>query len=137
MTTNSVLDANKALVRAHYDAVTNSHDPDAIRRQVTGDFVDHAAGKQMSAADVIAHSAAMHATFGELSAVAEAMIAEGDLVAARVVWRGVHRGPWRGIAPTGKRFEFRGMTIWRIRGGRIAERWAEIDFASLEQQLKA
>jgi steroid delta-isomerase-like uncharacterized protein len=134
--TSSVLDANKALVRAHYDAVTNGHDPEAIRAQVASDFFDHAAGQPMSAANVIAHSAAMHAIFGELSSVCEAMIAEDDLVAARVVWRGVHNGPWRGIAPTGKRVEFRGMTFWRIRDGRIAERWAEIDFASLEQQLR-
>ena len=63
---DSVLEANKALVLAHYDAVTNSHDPDAIRAQVTSDFYDHAAGKAMSADEVIAHSAAMHATFGEL-----------------------------------------------------------------------
>jgi len=131
-----VLEANKALVLAHYDAVTNSHDPDAIRAQVSSDFYDHGAGKAMSADEVIAHSAAMHATFGELKAVAESIVAEGDTIAARVVWRGVHKGPWRGIAPSGKRFEFRGMTFWRIRDGRIAERWAEVDFASLEQQLR-
>ena len=41
-----------------------------------------------------------------------------------------------GIQPTGKHVEFRGMTFWRIQDGRIAERWAEIDFASLERQLK-
>jgi len=109
--TSSVLDANKALVRAHYDAVTNGHDPDAIRAQISSDFFDHAAGKAMSADDVIAHSAAMHAIFGELSAASEAMIADGDLVAARVVWRGAHKGPWRGIAPTGKRIEFRGHDV--------------------------
>ena len=91
----------------------------------------------MSADEVIAHSAAMHATFGELQAAVESIVAEGDTVAARVVWRGVHKGPWRGIAPTGKRFEFRGMTFWRIRDGRIAERWAEVDFASLERQLRS
>jgi len=28
------------------------------------------------------------------------------------------------------------MTFWRIRNGRIAERWAEIDFVSLERQLR-
>jgi predicted ester cyclase len=28
------------------------------------------------------------------------------------------------------------MTFWRICDGRIAERWAEVDFASLEKQLK-
>lgn len=132
----SSLEANKALVLAHYDAVTNRHDPDAIRTQVTSDFFDHAANAAMTADDVIAHSKALHATFGEMNAAVESIIAEGDTVAARVVWRGVHEGPWRGIAPTGKRFEFRGMTFWRIRDGRIAERWAEVDFASLEKQLK-
>ena len=132
----SSLEANKALVLAHYDAVTNRHDPDAIRAQVTSDFFDHAANAAMTADDVIAHSKALHATFGEMNASVETIIAEGDTVAARVVWRGVHRGPWRGIAPTGKRIEFRGMTFWRIRDGRIAERWAEVDFASLEKQLR-
>ncbi|MFB9264260.1 ester cyclase [Bradyrhizobium erythrophlei] len=44
------------------------------------------------------------------------MVAERDVVAGRVVWRGVHRGPWRGIAPTGRHVEFRGMTFWRISG---------------------
>jgi steroid delta-isomerase-like uncharacterized protein len=131
----STLEANKALVLAHYDAVTNSHDPEAIRAQVSTDFFDHAAGEAMSADEVIAHSAAMHATFGDLKAVTESIVAEGDTVAARVIWRGFHKGPWRGIAPTGRRFEFRGMTFWRIRDGRIVERWAEVDFASLKEQL--
>jgi steroid delta-isomerase-like uncharacterized protein len=134
--TDAVLQANKALVRAHYDAVTNSHNPDAIRAQMAFDFYDHAARTSMSADEVIAHSAALHATFGELSAEMEAMVAEDDLVAARVVWRGVHKGPWRGIAPTGKRVKFRGMTFWRMRDGKISERWAEVDFASLEAQLR-
>jgi|SRR5947209_5403093 len=131
-----VLQANKSLVRAHYDAVTNSHNPDAIRTQITSDFYDHGARMAMSADEVIAHSAALHATFGELSAEMEAMVAEGDQVAARVVWRGRHKGPWRGIAPTGKGVEFRGMTFWRIRDGKISERWAEVDFAALEAQLR-
>jgi len=130
-------EANKALVLAHYDAVTNSHDPDAIRAQLAPNFFDHAAEKKMSADEVIAHSAAMHATFGNLSAVAECLVAERDIVSGRFIWRGVHRGPWNGIAPTGKHVEFRGMTFWRIQDGQIAERWAEIDFASLERQLKA
>ncbi|WGS21998.1 MULTISPECIES: ester cyclase [unclassified Bradyrhizobium] len=133
---NATLDANKALVLAHYDAVTNGHDPDAIRAQLAPDFFDHAAGKRMSADEVIAYSAAMHATFADLSAVAECLVAERDIVAGRFVWRGRHRGPWRGIAPTGHRVEFRGMTFWRIQDGKISERWAEIDFAGLERQLR-
>jgi hypothetical protein len=29
------------------------------------------------------------------------------------------------------------MTFWRIRDCRIAERWAEVDFGSLEKQLRS
>lgn len=130
------LAANKALVLAHYDAVTNTHDPDAIRAQVAPDFFAHAAGRAMSADDVIAHSRGLHATFGELGAVAEDIIAEGDLVAARVVWRGVHIGAWQGIEPTGKRVEFRGMTFWRVRDGKITDRWANVDHDGLASQLR-
>jgi steroid delta-isomerase-like uncharacterized protein len=130
-------EANKALVRAHYDAVTNSHDPDTIRRQVAADFYDHSTGKHMSADDVIAHSRMLHTTFGEFGVTIDDLIAEGDRVAARVVWHGIHIGPWRGIPPTGKRISFGGMTWWRIADGRIAERWAEVDTASLEAQIKA
>lgn len=133
----STLDANKALILAHYDAVTNRHDPDAIRAQVADDFFDHAAGHAMSADEVIAHSRGLHAIFGELSVEAEDIVAEGDLVAARMVWRGVHTGAWQGIAPTGKRVEFRGMTFWRVRDGSITARWANIDYAGLAAQLKA
>jgi hypothetical protein len=39
--TDEVLQANKFLVRAHYDAVANSHDPAAIRAQIAPDFYDH------------------------------------------------------------------------------------------------
>ncbi|MGY4567836.1 ester cyclase [Bradyrhizobium sp. USDA 3256] len=133
---NATIDANKALVLAHYDAVTNRHDPEAIRAQLAPDFFDHAAGKRLSAEDVIAHSAAMHETFADLSAVAECLVAERDIVAGRFVWRGRHRSPWRGIQPTGRHVEFRGMTFWRIRDGRISERWAEFDFVGLERQLR-
>jgi len=129
------LQANKALVLAHYDAVTNGHDPAAIHAQIAPDFFDHAVGAAMSADEVIAHSRDLHAIFSGLHAQAEDIIAEGDLVAARMVWRGVHIGPWQGVAATGRRVEFRGMTFWRVRDGRIAERWANIDYAGLRAQL--
>ncbi|MCA6122478.1 ester cyclase [Bradyrhizobium sp. WSM 1704] len=133
--TNATLDANKALVLAHCDAVINRHDPDAIRNQLAPDFFDHASGRKMSADAVIAHSALLHEAFADLSVVAECLVAERDIVAGRLVWRGRHREEWRGIAPTGRHVEFRGMTFWRIQDGRITESWTEIDFAGLEKQL--
>jgi steroid delta-isomerase-like uncharacterized protein len=132
---NAILDANKALVLAHCEAVINRHDPDVVRAQLTPDFFDHSPRKMMSADDVIAYSAQLHESFANLTVVAECLVAERDIVAGRFIWRGIHRGTWRGIARTGRHVEFRGMTFWRIRDGRICERWAEMDFAELERQL--
>ncbi|RRB91828.1 hypothetical protein EIA22_26335, partial [Escherichia coli] len=78
---NATSDANKALVLAHYDAVINRLDPDAIRAQLASDFFDHAAGKRMSAEEVIAYATGMHEAFADLSAVAECLVAERDIVA--------------------------------------------------------
>ena len=134
---NAILDANKALVLAHYEAVTNRYDPEAVRDQLTPDFFDHAMGKMMNADEVIARMAPLKEAFSNLSVVAECLVAERDIVAGRFIWRGIHRAPWRAIPRTGKHVEFRGMTFWRIREGRICERWAEIDFEGLERQLTA
>ena len=129
------LEAHKALIRAHYDAVTNGFDPAAIRAQVTDDFYDHAAQAVLGPEGTIAHARGLHAAFSPFGATIDDMVAEGDRVAARVTWRGVHIGPFRGLAPSNRHFSFTGMTFWRIAHGRIAERWAEVDAASLMRQL--
>ena len=124
----AALEANKALVRAHYDAVINAFDADAIRAQVADDFYDHQTGRPMSADEVVAHAQGLHAALSGLCVTIEDIVAEGDRIAVRAVWRGVHTGEFRGVAPTGKPITFKGMVFWRVRDGRVAERWAEIDF---------
>jgi steroid delta-isomerase-like uncharacterized protein len=128
---------NKALIRAHYDAVVNWFDPDAIRTQVADDYFDHQTGRAMSANDVICHAMALHDAFADLSVTLADMIAEGDRVAVRATWRGVHVGAFRGVPPTGRSVVFTGMVFWRVRDGRVAERWAEIDCGALGAQLAA
>ncbi len=130
-------DNNKALIRAHYDAMINWFQPDAIKQQLADDYFDHQTGRTMSAADVLAYAQAMHAAFSDFSVTLNDVIAEGERVAVRVTWRGTHTGRYCGIAPTGERFEFTGIVFWRVSEGRIAERWAEIDFATLIAQRAA
>jgi ketosteroid isomerase-like protein len=52
-------------------------------------------------------------------------IAEGDRVA--VLWRGVgtNTGSGNGYSATGKRMQIRGITIWRIKDGKIVEEWSQ------------
>jgi len=49
----------------------------------------------------------------------EDMIAEGDKVACRNIWR------WTDPR-SGEKMQFHGFVLWRFEGGKIAERWATV-----------
>jgi steroid delta-isomerase-like uncharacterized protein len=63
------------------------------------------------------------------------IIAEGDRVCVLWTGRGTNTGSGNGLPATGRKGELRGMTLWRISGGRIREEWSEFDNASVLQQL--
>src|SRR4030095_12491737 len=67
----------------------------------------------------------------------EDMIAEGDKVAARCSVRGKHQGDHLGIAATDTPVDFTGMTIVRIRDGKIVEAWNNFDFMRMNKQVGA
>jgi steroid delta-isomerase-like uncharacterized protein len=71
----------------------------------------------------------------EVRIAVEETISDGERAACR--WHGVflHRAPFLGIAPSGKRVEAGGMSFVRIRDGRIVEGWNNWDLFGLLQQL--
>lgn len=48
----------------------------------------------------------------------------GDRVVARWVNRGRNNGVF-GLPPDGRAIEFHGISVWRVRDGRLAECWVE------------
>jgi predicted ester cyclase len=80
----------------------------------------------------------LRAAFPDLAIREEALIAEGDLVAARWVASGTHSGaPFAGMEPSGRRFEIAGMSFYRVRAGRIVEGWVCDDTLGMLTQLGA
>jgi len=66
----------------------------------------------------------------------EDQIAEGDRVATRVTLRAVHSGgDFQGLPPTGKRIAVSGISIERIKDGKIVERRVDSDWWGMMQQL--
>jgi len=79
--------------------------------------------------------AAWRRAFPDLHVTLDDCLVDGDTVIARWTCRGTHQGVFRGLAPTGQRVTFTGMTIARLAQGKIVEQWIEEDGVHLYQQL--
>jgi predicted ester cyclase/uncharacterized protein YndB with AHSA1/START domain len=75
--------------------------------------------------------------FADVEVEIEDQIVEGDRVVERHRSRGVHRGEFMGIAPTGRQVSWTGNHIYRIVDGRIAEAWSEVSLYELLAQITA
>jgi steroid delta-isomerase-like uncharacterized protein len=59
----------------------------------------------------------------------------GDKVVHRWSMTGTDTGGVMGMPPSGKALKFTGITIVRMRDGKIVERWANVDELGILQQL--
>ncbi len=75
--------------------------------------------------------------FPDLSVEVVDTIAEGDMVAARCLVRGRHQADTLGFAATQQPVEFEGLTLVRVRDGKIVEAWNHFDFMRMFEQLGA
>lgn len=96
----------------------------------------HLVAQFVSDPDLLKHIQDVEAGFPGYELIADQMIAEGDLVSLRATFRGVHRGAFAGIEPTGRQVAAGVMIVYRIAGGRIAEHWLQFDLFGLTGQLK-
>jgi predicted ester cyclase len=67
----------------------------------------------------------------------EIQVAEGDMVANRFVFYGTHRGEFMGVAPTGRRVTFRGLTLDKVVNSKIVENIVEMDLEDVLGQIGA
>ena len=73
--------------------------------------------------------------FPDLQITVEDAVAEGDLVAQRVHFKGTHTGEFQGLPPTQRKVEFSGLELNRFVDGRVVEHWFQLDSLTLLQQL--
>jgi predicted ester cyclase len=101
---------NKALVRRLVEIV-NEGDLDALGEVATGETAE-AARRWIGP---------FRESFPDFHMEVEDVIAEGDRVVGYFKCSGTHRGEWRGIAPSGRRFEgVDEIYIFRVEAGRLA-----------------
>ncbi|HYH84028.1 MAG TPA: ester cyclase [Pyrinomonadaceae bacterium] len=133
---------NKTLMRRWFEEVWNKGREEAIDEMFAEDGVanglaDESGEPLRGASGFKPFFHKFREAFPEIEVVVEDVISEGDKVAARCTVRGRHRGDTLGFAATDQPVEFTGMTITRIRDGKIVEAWNNFDFMAMFQQLGA
>ncbi len=58
-------------------------------------------------------------------------------VAMHLTFSGTHMGELLGASPTGKRIVFKGVNLYRLEDGKIAETWQMTDWAGALRQIDA
>ena len=78
--------------------------------------------------------------FPDAEVICEDSLGVGTLAAGTLVGRFTYVGtftqPIMGFQPTGKRVVMRSIDIWRVRDGRLAEHWDELNTADWLAQLQ-
>lgn len=72
---------------------------------------------------------------GDLTIVVERTICDGEFCTAHCRVQGRHVGHALGGVPTGRPVDFYGMTITRVRDGKLVEGWNVFDFLTMYQQM--
>ncbi|MFE7774235.1 ester cyclase [Streptomyces sp. NPDC057445] len=111
--------------------------PELLRELLTDDYRDH---DPANPEDLIGVEAFMNEVAGwrtgfDFGFTIDDQIAEGDRVATRWTWNGLHKGEFMGVEPTGKQCIMTGTTTQRFRDGMICESWWQYDRLGLMGQL--
>lgn len=132
---NKDTEKNKDLLNTYTADFWNKHNLAAFDKYFTPDFVIHFADGDMNAEQYKGLCQAYFAAFPDLTITTNDLLAEGDKVVK--VWTAncTHKGAFMGIPATNKSVVVKGIEVFRIENGKIAELWASMDNLGMLQQM--
>lgn len=120
--------ANKQLISGLVDEVWNQHDADTVGRYFGPGLRE----------EIAEHRRQLLTGFPDLRVTVDGgLIAEGDLVVARLTLEGTHRGTFAGQAATGRVVTWSSIRIYQVADGKVVETWAMQDRLALLQGVGA
>lgn len=130
---------NEKLVRDFHERVLTENDLDAAEELLAEAYVERNPllpdGEIRGRENMVAFWADMFEAVSDMSVTEEEVLATGAAVVTRHVGRGTHDGEFMGMEPTGKAFEVRGIDLYHVEDGRLAEGWVAIDTLGMMRQL--
>lgn len=125
-------------VALQFYTVYNEKRVDLLPQILAKEYVGH-----VNAHDIVGADAATGFISGFLAGIPDAFynvhetLDVGDRVICRWTCTGTQTGNFYGMPATGKKIDVKGITIFRIAHGQIAELWNVWDQFTLVEQLKA
>ena len=133
----TTIEQNKTIVREFIDRLFTKGDLGAVDAFLAEDFVNHDPpfGAPADREGMRAAGAMFRAAFPDWHSDCGLLIGEGDLVVEQFTASGTQRGEIMGAAATGRAVTLSGINVFRVRDGRIVERWGRLDDLGLLTQL--
>jgi len=111
----------KNFVRQHFEDFVNQQDLSAADRNFGPDYLEHGADAPANSPPgpegPKRYLAAAFKRYPDIHVTIEDIIAEGDRVVVRNIWRATD-------STNGQKIKFGGIVIWRMAHGQLVERWA-------------
>lgn len=124
-----------------FDEVWNKGNPAAIDEMMAAGAIVHGlgeAGRSTTGPEAFKpFQARLRGAFPDIQVTIEDTIEEGDLIASRWTARMTHTGDDLGVPATGRQVTVSGMSIGRVRDGKLVEGWNNWDTMALMEQINA
>jgi predicted ester cyclase len=121
----STVEANKKLcLRCYTEWWDANGDVGTVEAMVSPDYIGHRDdGTKRDREGLKRKMIEYQTNIGGLHEKVLDVIAEGDKVMVRYSMHGTHTGVVNGVPPTGKRIDYEGVEIFRLKNGKIVEFW--------------
>lgn len=131
----SPLQQNKLIAKRVFSEVLSDGQFDRASEFYAPNFINHGLHSDLGLQEDQAAAKGWKQAFPDLVIRPEKLIAEGDLVTVYWIARGTNTGNGNGLDATGKSLATTGITIWRIKNGKIMDEWSAFDQLSILEQL--
>lgn len=108
----------------------------AVMACLSDDYIDHSPAAARGSAQAVSILKLVEAQFSGLTLQVLDVFSEGDMVAARMLFDGIHTGTCMGIPATGRRIRFEALEHFRVDGGKIVESWGYWPDSEIEKKLR-
>ena len=125
----------KAVARRVFEEIFNQGRFEVANEIYAKDFVNHGVTRDVGLKEDQDAARGWRSAFPDLRTKIDKALVDGEFVTVLWSGEGTNTGEGNGLPATGKTLKGRGITIWRISGGKIREEWSEFDQLRILQQL--